>query len=276
MADKDSSRRRFIRRLQGRQHTYMKKNTKIILTVLIIILAVVFAVSAYKLISTLHEYKVADNMYSNLNNRFVSGKTADAEDDADKEHSPISVDFDELLAQSPDVVGWIYSADTPINYPVVQGEDNDFYLHRFMDGTWNPSGTIFLDIACEGDFTSRNTIIYGHHMNDGSMFASLSEYRKQGQDYYDQHSVMYLNTPTQNYKIEVFAGILTDAESDVYAISFSSEESFTDYIQRMKAQSVFESPVEVQPEDNIVTLSTCAYDFENARFVILGRLVPIA
>lgn len=127
----------------------MKKSTKILLTVLIIILAVVFAVSAYKLISTLHEYKVADNMYSNLNNRFVSGKTAE-EEETDKEHSPISVDFDELLAQSSDVVGWIYSADTPINYPVVQGEDNDFYLHRFMDGTWNPSGTIFLDIACEG------------------------------------------------------------------------------------------------------------------------------
>ncbi len=112
-------------------------------------------------------------------------------------------------------------------------------------------------------------------MNDGSMFASLSEYRKQGQEYYDQHSVMYLNTPTQNYKIEVFAGILTDAESDVYAVSFSSEESFLDYVQRMKGQSVFESAVEVQPQDNIVTLSTCAYDFENARFVVMGRLVPI-
>lgn len=253
----------------------MKKSTKILLTVLIVILAVVFAVSAYKLISTLHEYKVADNMYSNLNNRFVTGKTVEEKKDEYTEFSPISVDFDELLKQSSDVVGWIYSEDTPINYPVVQGEDNDFYLHRFMDGTWNPSGTIFLDIACEGDFTSRNTIVYGHHMNDGSMFASLSLYRRNGQEYYDEHPVMYLNTPSQNYKIEVFSGILTDAESDVYAVSFSSEESFVDYIQRMKSQSVFESAVEVQPEDNIVTLSTCAYDFDNARFVIQGRLVPI-
>lgn len=255
----------------------MKKGTKILLTILIIILAAVFAVSAYKLISTLHQYKVADDMYSNLNNRFVTGRQKDAQspDEGDMETSPITVDFDELLKQSSDVVGWIYSADTPINYPVVRGEDNDFYLHRFMDGSYNPSGTIFLDIACEGDFTSRNTIIYGHHMNDGSMFASLSDYRKQGQEYYDQHSVMYLNTPTQNYRIEVFTGFITDAESDVYTVSFSSEESFTNYIRRMKSHSVFESDVEVQPEDNIVTLSTCAYDFENARFVVLGRLVPI-
>lgn len=257
----------------------MKKGTKILLTVLIVILAAVFTVSAYKLISTLREYKIADNMYTSLNNRYVSGKQHDGQDASSSpeavETSPISVDFDELLKQSSDVVGWIYSADTPINYPVVRGEDNDFYLHRFLDGSYNASGTIFLDIACEGDFSSRNTIIYGHHMNDGSMFASLSEYRKQGQEYYDKHSVMYLNTPTQNYKIEVFSGFITDAESDVYAVSFSSEESFTSYIQRMKGQSVFESGVEVQPDDNIVTLSTCAYDFENARFVILGRLVPI-
>lgn len=256
----------------------MKKGTKILLTVLIVIFAAVFAVSAYKLISTLREYKIADNMYTSLNNRYVSGKQNNGQNSAsaeDVETSPISVDFEELLKQSSDVVGWIYSADTPINYPVVRGEDNDFYLHRFLDGSYNPSGTIFLDIACEGDFSSRNTIIYGHHMNDGSMFASLSQYRKQGQEYYDAHSVMYLNTPTQNYKIEVFSGFITDAESDVYAVSFSSEDSFKNYIQRMRRQSVFESDVEVQPDDNIVTLSTCAYDFENARFVILGRLVPI-
>ena len=252
----------------------MKKGTKILLTILIVIFAAVFAVSAYKLISTLYQYKVADDMYSNLNNRFVTGRQAQDADD-DIETSPITVDFDELLKHCPDVVGWIYSADTPINYPVVQGEDNDFYLHRFMDGSYNPSGTIFLDIACEGDFTSRNTIMYGHHMNDGSMFASLSEYRKQGQEYYDAHSVMYLNTPTQNYRVEVFSGFITDSQSDVYTVSFSTEEGFTNYIRRMKNHSVFESDVEVEPDDNIITLSTCAYDFENARFVVLGRLVPI-
>lgn len=256
----------------------MKKSTKTLLTVVCIILVCVFAFSAYKLISTLHGYKVADNMYSSLNNRYVTGKSANdgnSDPNSDMETSPISVDFDELLQQSSDVVGWLYSADTPINYPVVRGEDNDYYLHRFLDGSYNPSGTLFVEVLCEGDFSGKNTIIYGHNMNDGSMFASLVKYRDANQEYYDEHPVMYLNTPEQNYRIDIFAGYITDADSSTYTIGFGTDEAFEAYIENVRAQSLFEAPVEVSSEDRIVTLSTCSYEYTDARCVIQGKLVPI-
>lgn len=256
----------------------MKKSTKTLLIVVCIILVCVFAFSAYMLISTLHEYKVADNMYSSLNNRYVTGKTAndgDSDPNSDVETSPISVDFDELLKQSSDVVGWLYSADTSINYPVVQGEDNDFYLHRFLDGSYNPSGTLFVDALCEKDFAGKNSIIYGHNMRDGSMLAEIINYRDKTQEYYDAHPVMYLNTPEQNYRVDIFAGYLTDAGASTYTIGFSTDEAFEAYIEVARASSQFETPVEVSKEDRIITLSTCSYEYENARYVIQGKLVPI-
>ena len=130
-----------------------------------------------------------------------------------------------------------------------------------------------VDCMCEKDFAGQNTVIYGHHMNDGSMFASLSKYRTEG--YYEAHPVLYLNTPSQNYKIEVFAGYVTDAESDSYILGFSDEGDYLRFLADMKAQSDFDSPVELSSEDRIVTLSTCSYEYFDARYVVQGKLVPI-
>ena len=127
---------------------------------------------------------------------------------------------------------------------------------------------------CASDFSSYNNIVYGHHMNDGSMFASLDGYRKTA-GYYEEHPVMYLNTPTQNYRVDVFAGYLTDADSSTYTIVFPDEGSFLTYCRDMKAQSDFASDVVIEPGDRIITLSTCAYDWYDARYVVQGKLVPL-
>ena len=105
--------------------------------------------------------------------------------------------------------------------------------------------------------------------------ASLDGYRKQGDAYYQEHPVLYLNTPTQNYRVELFAGYLTDADSSTYTVSFPDTSSFLLYCQEMKAQSNFKSDVEIQAGDRIVTLSTCAYDWYDARYVVQGKLVPL-
>lgn len=255
----------------------MKKSLKIILTILCIVFVCVFAFSGYKLYSTLHEYKVAERMYDGLSGQFVTAgnknKPQDAEGEEEREISPISVDFETLLAQNEDVVGWIYCAETPINYPVAIAEDNFYYLHRFLDGSYNASGTLFLDCLCERDFSGRNTVIYGHNMNDGSMFASLKNYNQQ--EYFDEHPVMYLNTPTQNYRIELFAGYVTSASSDTYTIGFVDDAAFQAYLDKMRSQSDFTSDVELSTEDRVVTLSTCSYEYYDARYVVQGKLVPI-
>lgn len=261
----------------------MKKQTKIILTILCVVFLGVFVFSGYKLYSIIHEYKVAEKMYNGLSGQFVtqsdkdntnsSGQQKDDESDEPREVSPITVDFDALMSQSKDVVGWLYCADTVINYPVVQAEDNFYYLNRFIDGTYNGSGSLFLDCTCYGDFSGKNTVLYGHHMNDGSMLASICNYRKQ--EYYDAHPVLYLNTPTQNYRVEVFSGFITAADSAAYTMEFTSDSEYAEYIEKMKGFSDFASDVTIGPEDRMLTLSTCTYEYDNARYVVMGKLIPI-
>ena len=265
----------------------MKKPVKILLIILCVIFLCIFGFSGYKLYSIMHEYKVAADTYNNLSGQFVTvgpsadrsaqqktpGSEEEEEEILDPEISPISVDFEGLLLTSTDVIGWIYGPDTVINYPVVMAEDNYYYLHRYIDGEYSGGGSIFADCLCERDFSLKNTILYGHHMNDGSMFASLRSYHQEG--YYEEHPVLYLNTPKRNYRIEVFAGYITDADSDSYNVSFPSDEEFLKWIEKLRSQSDFATDVEIGAKDRIITLSTCSYEYYDARYVVQGKLVPI-
>ena len=155
----------------------------------------------------------------------------------------------------------------------MQAEDNFYYLHRFIDGQYNASGSLFHDCTCYGDFSGKNTVLYGHNMNDGSMLASIRNYKDQ--EYYNEHPVMYLNTPTQNYKIEIFSAYTTDAESDTYKMFFESEADFARNLDDWRVQSLVSTNVDVSVDDRVITLSTCTYEFYNARFVIQGKLTPV-
>ncbi len=193
---------------------------------------------------------------------------------AEKESSlPIEVDFDALREINPDVIGWIYCPDSVINYPVLKTGDNDKYLHHNYKGEYTASGSIFVECANRDDFVDSNTIIYGHHMKDGSMFASISKWFKQ--DYYEEHPVMYLLTPEQNYLIELFSAYTTAAGSDSYFAVLTPCKEMDEYLERVAAKSMFKCDVDLPGDEKYVMLSTCAYSFENARSVLHGKLVPI-
>ena len=261
----------------------MSKSLKVLLVLLCFVFVGIFVISGYQLISTLGEYKAAQDTYENVSNQFVSAaptatpapvETGSGEvTEPEVELSPINVDFAALLAQNTDVRGWIYCEGTMLNYPIAQGKDNDYYLERLIDGTWNPSGTLFMDFRNAPDFTSFNTLIYGHNMNDGSMLHMIRKYVDQA--YYDAHPVFYLNTTEKNYKVELFSGYITDAESDAYTMGFPDEQSYLNFIDKLLRRSNFDSPVEPTAADRIVTFSTCSYEYDNARYVLHGRLVPI-
>lgn len=265
----------------------MKKKTKGLIIVLLCVLLVVMLFSGYKLYSIVHEYRVAQRAYNKLSDQFVSdnsGAQVPKADDPevqpqdtaqviDPDVSPIQVDFDALLATSKNVVGWLYSPDTVINYPVAQADDNEYYLHRLYDGSYNPSGTLFLDYRCEHDFSGRNTIVYGHHMNDGSMLASIVDYSKPG--YYEKHPSLYLNTPQGNYRIDVFSGFITASGSTAFTLDLHEDDAFTLYVNKMRGFSDFETEVEIGTDDKLVTFVTCTYEYTDARYVLLGKLVPI-
>lgn len=188
------------------------------------------------------------------------------------EEAPIEVDFDVLLEKSADVVGWLYCADTPINLPVVQGEDNEYYLNRLYDGTGNGSGTLFIDYRSPRDFSGANTVIYGHNMKSKSMFGSLANYKRQ--EYYDQHPDLWLLTPDRNYKLELLAGFVAPDDAEVYAYDLTKAEAYTMVKNAMK-ESTFVSTAAPRRSDRYLALSTCSYEFSNARYVLIARLLPL-
>ena len=243
-----------------------------------------FVYSGLNLIKINKEYKEARDYYDELSETYVSvaqepekDTTSDAvevdESAADKEVCPITVDFNNLLATNKDVCAWIYSPDTVINYVVVQGEDNNNYLHHKLDGTYNASGTLFIDCECSPNFSGANTIIYGHNMKDGSMFASLHNYVDQS--YYDAHPIMYISTPAGDYKLEIFSCFTCDFDADTYTLSFASEAEYSAFLNKMVSQSNVKTNVSVDSSERIVTLSTCTYEYDNARYVVMGKLVPM-
>lgn len=260
----------------------MKKNIRTILIVVFVILVLVFLYSAYRVTHTVHQYNESARYYDRTRKdavKFDDSQMTDRDPGATPEPnhlrvtSPINVDFDALINTNADIKAWLYSPDTKIDYPVVQSQDNSYYLYRFMDGSYNPSGTLFMDYRCTGDFSGKNTVIYGHHMSDGSMLASIVEYKDQA--YYDEHPVMFLNTLEGNFRLDIFAGFVTWYDSRVYTFDFDSRTEFNEWITLMRSYSDFESDVEFGPDDRLVTLSTCTYEYDNARYVLMAKLVPI-
>ncbi len=263
----------------------MKKTAKIILIIVLAVCVGLFVYSGLNLIKINKEYKEARDYYDELSETYVSVAQEAEEDDVtadavevddsavEKEVCPITVDFNNLLATNKDVCAWIYSPDTVINYVVVQGEDNNNYLHHKLDGTYNASGTLFIDCECSPNFSGANTIIYGHNMKDGSMFASLHNYVDQS--YYDAHPVMYISTPSGDYKLEIFSCFTCDFDADTYTLSFASEAEYSSFLNKMVSQSNVKTNVSVDSSERIVTLSTCTYEYDNARYVVMGKLVPM-
>jgi sortase B len=180
------------------------------------------------------------------------------------------MDFAPLKAMNGDAVGWILAQGNPIDYPVVRGTYNEYYLSHLFNHQTNKSGSIFMDYRNHGDFSDKNKVIYGHNMKDGSMFASLTEYKDQSR--YDSFPTMALYTPDGDFTIELFAGIVADGNYEFIRFQFQNDKDFLDYINTLKEGSTFESDTIVKPNDRIVTLCTCSYEFNNARYALFGKL----
>ncbi len=186
----------------------------------------------------------------------------------------IAVDFDALSAINPDIVGWLYCEGTPVNYPVVQGSDNVYYLDHLYSGEKNRSGTLFLDCRCSPYFSDNNSIIYGHHMKNGGMFACITQYRSQ--EYYDAHPAIYLLTPSGDYILKVFSGYITDPDTNSFEHRFETEADYAKMLAAAVEESDFQSRVAPATQDKVVTLSTCTYEYENARYVVHAVLTRIS
>lgn len=237
-----------------------KKKGHAVTNVIIVILLIVIGVSGYQVAKIWLRYHKGTEAYKDI------AKTAGMLDVNDK------VDWDTMIAKYPDLKAWISQKDTVINYPIAQAENNSKYLHHLLSGEYQTKGTLFIDyrnaIPFSGDFV---TIIYGHRMKDGSMFWTVGDYRKQ--EYYDEHPTFFLQTPEKDYTMQVFAYVPIPADSSLYNPYVSTDEDKAKYLSLIESKNVLSTDVTVTPQDHIVMLSTCTYEYDNARAVVYCKLV---
>ena len=254
----------------------MKKKIQNI-AVVIFMICMIFA--SYKIYRINRDYNKSNQSYSELE-QFVEmpeSKHIENEDTEETTTAKVTetilfptVNFDDLSVINSDIVGWLYFDNTTINYPIVQGEDNSYYLKHLFDKNYSSSGCIFLDCNNSFDFSDYNNVIYGHHMKNGTMFSSLTEYKNQ--DYYDAHPQAILVTPNQNYIIDIFAGYVASTNDNAWQITFETDNEFIEWIADIQERSCFASNVKPVTTDRIITFSTCSYEFDNARFILHGIL----
>lgn len=180
---------------------------------------------------------------------------------------------DSMQEINEDYAGWFEQADTPISYPVAQAEDNDLYMDHSFTLESSSAGCLFLDYRNGAFFRDANCVVYGHHMKDDSMLATLVGYKQQS--YYDAHPTMNLYTPYGDYIVEVFSGVIVSGAHDFLEFNFDSEAAFDEYWQPFLDDSTFESDIVPQYGDRLITLITCTYEFDNARYIVCGRLKPV-
>ena len=274
---------------------------------LLILLAIIFLLSGWKLFSYFHEGKKTQNRYDELaaivaqdratENSGSPTTTAEQErttENPDDQPGPANPstptepatepeddgmlpEFRRLYEANQDLVGWIEIEDTVINYPVVQTpEDPEYYLHRDFDGSDNARGCLFADWKCDVE-NSDNVIIYGHHMNDGSMFASLMEYTSK--KYWQEYPEIRFDTLTERRTYEIFAVFRTTASIGQgfrynQFTDAADQAEFDNFVAKCKSLSVYDTGIIPEYGEKLICLSTCEYTRENGRFVVMGVYRP--
>ena len=185
-----------------------------------------------------------------------------------------SIDLNALREVNPDVIGWIRVPNSKINYPLMQGEDNTFYLEHTWEGNKNPYGSIFLESRNSPDMTDFNTIIYGHNMLNGSMFGGLSSFGYQW--YFNWNKYVYILTDAGIYRYEIFSSYAAEVDSATYGLSFNQWETRENFIAMALENSQIDSDVVPEPTDRIITLSTCTgVGYESRRVVhAMLKMIP--
>lgn len=188
--------------------------------------------------------------------------------------SLVNVDFTQLQSMNSDVEAWLFGEQSPISYPLVHGENNERYLKELIDGTKSQLGSLFVDYRNQSEFKDENTLVYGHNMEDDSMFASIPEYKHQ--EYFNQHPVLYLLLPEKTYRVELIGGFdIKPEDLGLLQFNFATPRDHDAFVFQVRTRSWFRSNVETTSADRFLTLVTCNYETVEGRFVLVGRLVPL-
>lgn len=197
------------------------------------------------------------------------------------------IDWDALKKINKEIVGWLKVDHTPIDYPVLWHKEDDrnsqYYLNHNYKNEYDSYGSVFLDYRCKNGTECKNVVLHAHHMNDGSMFGSLMNYggTTGNLDFYKKVPVIEFDTPQANGQYKIISVFKTNTLSSHgeffnYMIGdFQNEKDFMNYVYNVRVRSLINCPVTVNEDDELLTLSTCSYEFTNFRTVIVARRVRI-
>lgn len=227
------------------------------------------------------QYRSSELEYAALQNQVFSGtvdnqENMSTEQETEKEGyllcaKQLQQAVEELKESNPDTVGWIAFDHLEISYPLMQGEDNDFYLRRTFSGESNSAGSIFIEAANHANLEDSHTIIYGHNMKNQTMFGTLDNYKTE--DFYAGNEYFTIYTDQETYRYHIFSCYDISEYGDIYKVWYTkdAEEGFDTFVQKMKDRSYYDTGVEVGADDKILTLSTCSS--KGKRFVIHAKRV---
>ena len=224
---------------------------RMINNILLIICIFIFCISTWKLYGYYRSYKKAKDTYSKI-----------AKENVKISKNERKIDFKKLKSQNQDIAGWIYIRGTTIDYPIVQGKDNEEYLHQDFNKKKSSSGTIFLDNNCKKDFTSDNNIIYGHHMKNGTMFAQLLKFREKS--FLKKHNEIMIFTPDRTIHLKVISANAQKAQNKI-PVTFANDKQKKAYIKKIESMSEQTIKTSRINDSHIYTFVTCSYEGEDNR-----------
>ena len=255
-----------------------RKRNKFLIALIILLVAAIIGTLAYIVVKNLNENnerKSLDNIAGSYASGIENGTTSATEVtspsiNVKKVENPI--DFKSLQQQNSDIYSWIYIPNTNVNYPVLQGETNDTYIHSDIDHNELSAGSIFIASENEDPFNDFNTVIYGHNMKNGSMFAQLKKFT-QDEETYKKSKYFWIFTPEKNYRYEIISAYTTGVNSDTYTLFKGPGEEFEKYLEKIRGYSEIRTDAEgMNIKDKIITLSTCTGN-EATRYVVQGKRV---
>lgn len=241
----------------------MKKKSKIFVTFIQIVLIAVIIFSGIKIIEWIKSNKKNKDIMSEIKENVVINNEMDSNNEEYK------IDFAKLKQKNSDAIAWIKVNGTDIDFPVVKGTDNSYYLTHNFDKEKNKAGWIFADYRNKFDGTDKNIIIYGHNMKNGSMFASLKDVIKE--EWYNNENNKYiaLITENENCKYQVFSVYQTETEEYYLQTNISN---FKEFVEKIKGRSKKNFNVDIKETDSILTLSTCA---DNTKYRVVLHAVKV-
>ena len=197
------------------------------------------------------------------------------EEAGEQEHKTAPVELPELSMRLlqfsdnyPGAAAWLQIPDTSVDYPVMLGTDNQFYLNHLPDGSKNALGSLFLDYRTNED--SNHLIIYGHNGSGGKMFGLLKQY--ESQDYFSEHQTLTVATSDSVYICPIFSVRRVEADSDAYRLEFEDDDSLISYINQAASKSLYPIDIDLQDATKVLTLSTCT-GWRNQRFIVQAVLL---